>query len=130
MIVKYKITKGNQSIEFPNVELANEYRNQNNGWSEPVRIEEQEPVIPVYVPELVPLWCLRTVLISMDLLNAVKTAIQNIPDANMKIAAEQGIEYANTVSRRSPTTSFIQQALGLTDEQVDSIFINADKVNA
>jgi hypothetical protein len=130
MITKYKISKENSSIEFSTIELANQYRQQNEGWSEPEKIEEQEPVEVITVPDLVPLWCLRTVLITQSLLQPVKDAITQIQDPMIKIAAEQGIEYANTVSRQSPTTSFIHQVLGLTNEQVDKIFINADKVSA
>lgn len=87
------------------------------------------------VPKQVPLWCLRTIIKLMGLFEQVNQAIENMPsnteeEIQKKTAAREGWEYGNTVARYSYTTSFVQNALNLTDEQVNDIFINADKVDA
>lgn len=117
---------------FETIELLNEYKAKYPEWEKAVYSTEQiDGVINTSaVPQSVPLWCLRTALRAMGLLQTVIATIQAMPNGVQKIAAEEGIEYANTVLRNSHTTLFIQSVLQLTDEQVDDIFINANAVEA
>ncbi|RXK57582.1 hypothetical protein ESA94_20500 [Lacibacter luteus] len=127
-MIKYAVINKNSRVEFTNQQEAISYQKSNGGTIEQFEEAEQPPV--VIIPEKVPLWCLRTVLRSLGLLQTVKDTIAAMPESNLKIAAEEGLEYSNTVLRNSPTTLFIQSVLQLTDAQVDEIFINADKVEA
>ena len=87
--------------------------------------------IEVWVcPEEVQLWRLRTILKAQGLFTATQTVIANIPDPLLKLAAEEGFEYGNVVSRTSPIMQIVQQGLGLTDDQVDQIFIAAEQIEA
>ncbi|WP_407522656.1 hypothetical protein PDL71_15415 [Lacibacter sp. MH-610] len=130
MSIKYRITSGQNTYDFNTMQLAEDWKQRNNSNLPITEVEVADVVVKEPVPQSVPLWCLRTVLRSMNLLQPVKDTIAAMPDGVQKIAAEEGIEYSNTVLRSSPTTLFIKQVLNLTDEQVDEIFINADKVEA
>jgi hypothetical protein len=79
--------------------------------------------------EEVQLWRLRTILKAQGLFTSVQTVIANIPDPSLKLAADEGFEYGNVVSRTSPIMMVVQQGLGLTDDQVDQIFIAAEQIN-
>lgn len=79
-------------------------------------------------PEEVQLWRLRTILKAQGLFTATQTVIANIPDLSLKLAAEEGFEYGNVVSRTSPIMMVVQQGLSLTDDQVDQIFITAEQI--
>lgn len=103
--------------------------------AERVVVDDNGNVVSGTSPAQVPLWCLRTVIKLMGLFNQVNQAIENMPsnteeEMQKKIAAWEGWEYGNTVARHSYTTSFVQNVLNLSDDQVDQIFINADKVDA
>lgn len=131
MVTVYIITDKNNEFKFYTTEALNEFLKDRPDLSDKVIVSEEEEQKPfVSVPQKVPLWCLRTVLRASNLLQTVKDTIAAMPDSAEKIAAEEGLEYANTVLRYSPTTLFIQSVLKLTDEQVDEIFINADKIEA
>lgn len=95
------------------------------------KILSQITPIEVWVcPEEVQLWRLRTILKAQNLFTAVQAVIANIPDPQTKLAAEEGFEYGNVVSRTSPIMLIVQQGLSLTDDQVDQIFIAAEQINA
>lgn len=131
MVTVYIITDKNSEFKFYTTEALNEFLKERPDLSDRViqsEEEEQKPVISV--PQSVPLWCLRTILKVMGLFDTVKATIEGMEDSELKIAAFEGLEYANTVLRNSPTTLFIQSILQLTDEQVDDIFINANAVEA
>lgn len=130
MSTKYRIVSGQNTYDFNTPQLAEEWKQRNNSNLPITPVEVPDVVVKEPVPQSVPLWCLRTILRSMGLLAQVKEIIAQMPDGVQKIAAEEGLEYSNTVLRSSPTTLFIKQVLNLTDEQVDEIFINADKVEA
>lgn len=100
-----------------------------------VVVDDNGNVISGIVPQEVPLWCLRTVIKLMGLFDQVNLAIESMPtntpeEVQQKTAAWEGWEYGNTVARDSYTTLFVQSVLGLSDAQVDDIFVNADKVDA
>lgn len=131
MVTVYIISDGNIEYKFKTQKTLNEFLITRPDLAEKVRETEEAEHLPVKeVPDKVPLWCLRTVLRSLGLLQTVKDIIAAMPESDLKIAAEEGIEYGNTVLRNKPTTLFIQSVLQLTDAQVDEIFIEADKVEA
>ncbi len=79
------------------------------------------------VPLELPLWKLRVTLKIMDLISTVEGIFNNLPEPN-RTAALAIWEYGNSIDRYSETVLFLQKQLGLTDEQVDDIFINAEKI--
>lgn len=132
MSIKYRISYGNNTYDYNTKELAEIAKSKTPEFAniEIEEIEVPDPVITKDVPQSVPLWCLLTVLDIAKLLQPVKDAIAALPEGPQKIAAGYAMERAKTIERVSPTVAFVQQVLQLTNEQVDDIFIEADKVEA
>lgn len=80
--------------------------------------------IPVYVPQAVTPYQARVALLGANLLAAVENAVANHPDPRVKLVWD----YALTWERASPFIEQLGGALGLTDEQIDALFIEAGKV--
>jgi hypothetical protein len=86
------------------------------------------------VPVMVTRWQLRAQLAIQGLEANVTAAINALPDSTQaeqefKIKAQYAWDYSNNIERTSPTVSMIQVVLGLTDSQVDDIFINAYQID-
>lgn len=79
------------------------------------------------VPEEVPLWKVRAILTIMGLEQAITLLLSELSEPN-RTAALAIWDRGNTVDRYSPTVLFLQQALELTDSEVDNIFIEANKI--
>ena len=88
-------------------------------------VEDKE--IIKYIPVELPLWKLRVTLKMMDLISTIENIFNELPEPN-KTAALAIWEYGNSVDRYSETVLFLQGQLNLTDEQVDEIFINSEKI--
>ena len=88
----------------------------------------EEPIWQPEVPDAVPLEVTmrqaRLVLHRHGYLTQVPTAIASL-DEPIRSEAEIEWEYALTVERSSPIVALLQQALGLTDAQVDDMFREA-----
>lgn len=82
------------------------------------------PVLPPRVPREIAQWRARTVLDLAGLLPAVESTIAALtgPGAGIVRHAWQS---AAPLARHGPTVSVLAPALGLTDEQVDAMFIQA-----
>jgi hypothetical protein len=85
------------------------------------------------VPVKVTRWQLRAELAIRGLENNVTTAISNLPtgtqsEQELKIKAQYAWDYSNYIERDSPTVSMIQMVLGLTNSEVDDIFISAYQI--
>ena len=129
---KYKLTKNNQSIDFPSLEAVAAFKNANPDWVdvEAVSYEEIHETVAPVVPEQVTLWQLRGALAVMGLEDTVTSVINSMPDGNEKKIALRAWEYANNIKRQSPTVTAIKAILNLTDEQTDQIFIQAEQIDA
>lgn len=80
------------------------------------------PQMPVVVPRSVTRYQARAVLVESGLLDSVNAYFSALPDGNLdKLAWEE----APTVERDSSATGAASQALGLTAEQMDQLFIQA-----
>lgn len=96
----------------------------NDGIVENVNYE----ITPVYNGPLeIALWRLRVILRIMDLETAIENALELLQEPN-RTAAKYIWEYGTVIERYSPTVLFIQSSLGLTDLQVDDIFIQANTI--
>ena len=80
------------------------------------------------IPQEVALWKLRAVLNAMGLEQNVADAIEQLPNPP-RVGATYIWNYGNTIDRNSNTIAFIQNALSLTDAQVNEIFTNANAIS-
>lgn len=76
------------------------------------------------VPQVVTMRQARLALLHAGLLEAVSQAIAALPSPE-KEAAEIEWEYAQTVERHNGIVSELQAALSLTNEQLDTLFLDA-----
>lgn len=86
------------------------------------------------VPVRVTRWQLRAQLAIEGLEQSVTDAINALPsgtqqEQEFKIKAQYAWDYSNNIERTSPTVAMIQVVLGLTDAQVDEIFVNAFEID-
>lgn len=88
-------------------------------------IEELPPAPPPAVPASVSMRQGRKALASVGLLKAVDAAISSIADPAQRIDAQIDWEYATEIRRQSPLIASLGPALGLTDAQIDGLFIAA-----
>lgn len=73
-------------------------------------------------------WKLKAVLDTIGLLPSISAAINSLSEPN-KTFASYAWEYSQTVDQYSPTVKLIQAACNLTDEQVNTIFNQAESIN-
>lgn len=78
-------------------------------------------------PDSVALWKLRFVLSQMSLEDSITDAINTLEEPQ-RTAASYIWNYGNDIDRHSSTVQFIQTALGLTEAQVNQIFIQANSI--
>jgi len=91
---------------------------------QPTWAELEAVVIPVAAPGTITRRQARLALLQAGKLAAVESAIANIADPAQKMAAQ--IEYeAETWKRANPWIERTGQAVGLTPEQIDALFIAA-----
>jgi hypothetical protein len=79
------------------------------------------------VPDEVALWKIRAIVSLMGLEQSVTDALNLLPEPN-RTAAIFIWDKGNAVDRVSLTVNYLQQALELTDSEVDNIFIEANKI--
>jgi hypothetical protein len=93
------------------------------GASEVEIVEATKPIIP----QEVQLWRVRTILKLSGLESNIETALNGL-DEPMKTGALYVWNYGTTIERQSATVQLLQYVLGLTDTQVDDIFIQANAI--
>lgn len=98
-----------------------------NDWVEGATEEEIAEFNKQFVPFEVPLWAMRTVLKQANLFDAIIGAIQTLDEPIRSIALGY-LEYGNYIERHSATVGMIQQITGLSESQVDDLFINANDI--
>lgn len=69
----------------------------------------------------------RLALLSVGMLADVETIIEDLPSPQ-KEAARIEWDYSSSVQRHSSIVTQLASALGLTDDQLDSLFIAASKL--
>ena len=83
----------------------------------------QQPLVPTSVTMRQG----REMLIEMGLLANVNAIIAAIPDAMQRAKAENYFNMSNTMERQNVWVKSIGAALGLSDSQLDDMFIEAAK---
>lgn len=85
------------------------------------------PEPPVVVPSEITMRQARLALLGAGKLTAVGTAIAAMPEPQ-KSAANIEWEYSNTVQRHNGFVAALGPMLGLSDAQIDSLFVAAAKL--
>lgn len=117
---KTELKDGQKEVPFPpNRDMIKAFWN-GEGYDE-VGISE------VIVPTEVPLWKLRTTLTMMGLTNQIETVLNDLLEPQ-RTAALAIWNHGNTVERYSNTVLFLQSQLKMSDDELDEIFINANKI--
>lgn len=100
---------------------------QSGGTVEPSELFTEEEVIQANTPLEVALWKLRFVLSQMNLEQSISEALNTLPEPQ-KTAANYIWNYGNAIDRHSATIEFLKSYLGLSDTQVNQIFIQANSI--
>lgn len=112
-----------ESLDFmPNLVKATEG---GIGWLYDGQTFSPPPSPSPVVPQFVSMRQARLALLQANLLDQVETTLSTISDPVEKQSALIEWEYATTVERKSPWVQTLSTALGLTEEQVDQLFIQA-----
>jgi hypothetical protein len=96
-------------------------------WVENGKVSIVEFIEKVATPNMVTMRQARLALLGDGLLDDVNAAINTLPSPQ-KEAAQVEWEYAQEVQRNQPLVLMLLQALGLTDEEADQLFIKAAKL--
>lgn len=80
------------------------------------------------VPETITNGQGREALLNAGLLNLVDPAIESIPDEDTRQRAQIAWRYRPTFERYSPFVALMAGPLGLNEEQLDQLFIDAAKL--
>jgi len=97
------------------------------GTVETSNLFSEEEELEFNTPSEVALWKLRFVLSQMQLADSITDAMNQLPEPQ-KTASNYIWNYGNSIDTQSSTISFIQTALGLTDNQVNNIYIQANSL--
>jgi hypothetical protein len=79
---------------------------------------------PPPIPSTAPMWAVRSVLKTNGLFDQARTFIDGSDNENLKLVWE----YGNFADRNSPSIALLASELGLTDAQVDQMFIDANNI--
>lgn len=107
--------------------VPNGFSPANYTWDGSTVVVKPPEVIPVEVPQSVTMRQARLALLGAGLLDSVQSAIDGLAGAAGK-AAQIEWEYSKEVHRHKSLTLAIGPALGLTDAQLDALFIAAAKI--
>jgi hypothetical protein len=84
-----------------------------------------QPPLPPRIPREIPNWRAKAILATMGLLDPIAAAIATMPEPERTIASLAWHGDAK-LARRGKTVLSLAAALGLSDEQVDALFIAAE----
>jgi hypothetical protein len=105
----------------------NHYAVMRNGW---ILLPGEKPNPPPpaspikYVPEKVTRFQAKAVLHNMGLLTTAQSLVDNIEDPLVKLVWQEALHF----ERNSPVLNSLAQAMGLSEEQIDDLFIAAEQV--
>jgi hypothetical protein len=108
-------TIGGEWLDVTGLSVGPGSRRVNGAWLPPVPA----------VPQSVTMRQGREVLIDMGLLNNVNAIIAAIPDPLQRAKAENYFNMSNTMERQNVWVKNIGAALGLSETQLDDMFITA-----
>jgi len=101
------------------------YQDVYHAWLEAGNVTEPYVPPPPPVPFQVPMWAVRTVLQNDGLFDQAQALINETSD----VALKNVWEYGNFADRNSRAINVLAIELGLTDAQVDQMFIDANNLS-
>ena len=110
----------NNLTDIPNLVAA--VGNEGIGWSYDGESFNPPPLSPLQIPQEITMRQARLVLLENGLLANVQTAIGSLPEPS-KTKAQIEWDYSNALQRDNSFVAVLGAALGLTDEDVDNLFI-------
>lgn len=124
-MTKFKVTIGNTTVEFP----SDEYQ-QAKHFADIAGVKVEEVDVPESLPEVedveVDAWKVKAVLEKRKMTSAILSAIELLPEDD-RIEALAAWNGADTFNINSQTVRFVQFRLGLTDNEMLTIFDEAKK---
>lgn len=126
-VVEYDNIPINPPPGFENNYIAIDSDIANPGWEYKNNqfIDPTPPLSYSHIPQQAPMWAIRTVLQN----DGYFDQIQSMITASTDIALKNVWEYGNFADRNSKFILSILRAFGLTDEQVDQMFVDANNLN-
>jgi hypothetical protein len=105
----------------------NHYAVMRNGWSLAYGEKPSPPLPPPpikYVPEKVTRFQAKAVLQTMGLLTTAQSLVDSSEDPLVKLVWQEALHF----ERNSPVLNLLAQAMGLSEEQIDDLFIEAEQI--
>jgi len=106
------------------VAAEGQYQDEYRVWLEAGNVTEPYVPPPPGIPQQVPMWAVRTVLQNDGLFDQAQALIEVSTDNALKNVWE----YGNFADRNSNAIKSLAVSLGLTDEQVDQMFVDASNL--
>jgi hypothetical protein len=125
-ITKYLAIANGKKVERPTKEELETFLQNNPEYSDGGTVTEEvtEPAKEAYE---IASWRVKHVLKAMGLIGSIEAAINDLPEPPKALVLDAW-NHATTIDKWSATVGFIQTALGLTDNQVDAIFNEAENL--
>lgn len=101
------------------------YQDEYRAWLKAGNVTEPYVPPPPAIPQQVPMWAVRTVLQNDNLFDQADALVK----ASTDNALRNVWEYGNFADRNSNAIATLSAALGLTSEQVDQMFIDANNLS-
>lgn len=79
------------------------------------------------VPAEIALWRIRVILKTMGLESTIEGVLEQLSEPT-KTGAKYIWQFGTVIERESQTVIILQQALGMTNQQVDEMFIQAEQI--
>jgi len=127
-MIKYKVIRTDGVTEFTTLELAQQYFNSIDNGIEINEVNEDDSPVYEVIDEEIPTWRLKVILAMMGILDTVNNILDGLSEPQ-KTVAKLAWEYGTVTRRLSPFVLGVQQALSLTDEEVDNIFQQAKNID-
>jgi uncharacterized protein YuzE len=83
----------------------------------------------VVVPQNLPAWRVKAICDIQELTSSIEAALDAIEDVNTKFVAKRSWYEGNEIYRKSQLLVSMASGLGLTDEQLDNMFIAAGELS-
>lgn len=125
-VVEYEEAPGNPPPGFESPIIAVQSDVAGPGWTyvDNEFVAPPAPPTPVYVPQQAPMWAVRSVLKTGGLFDQAQSIIDASTNENLKLVWE----YGNYADRNSPSIAALASEIGLTEAQIDQMFIDANNI--
>lgn len=126
-MIKYVITLENQKIEFPSLEIAQAYKAENDITAEIVTVDDVTATAekPIHYKDLTPRQMRQVLVLNNISLDSIDVILNSLPEPQKSLAKIEW-EYSVAVRKDNPLISQLASALGLSAEQVHTMWKMAE----